>query len=67
MCFSGQTEKRIELSIGFVLTLSFVAGDLFVRALLYNIIHDATTSNAIVFVPDLHEDLETFGSICVIA
>lgn len=48
---------RIELSIGFVLMSSFVAGDLFVRALLYNI-HDATTSNAIVFVPDLHEDLE---------
>lgn len=48
---------RIELSIGFVLMSSFVAGDLFVRALLYSI-HDATTSNAIVFVPDLHEDLE---------
>lgn len=59
-------EVRIELSIGFVLMSSFVAGDLFVRALLYNI-HDATTSNAIVFVPNLHEDLETFGPMCVIA
>ena len=59
-------EVRIELSIGFVLMSSFVAGDLFVRALLYNI-HDVTTSNAIAFVPDLHVDLENFGSICVIA
>lgn len=59
-------EVRIELSIGFVFISSFVAGDLFVRALLYNI-HDVTTSNAIVFVPDLHKDLENFGSIRVIA
>lgn len=59
-------EVRIELSIGFVLMSSFVAGDLFIRALLYNI-HDATTSNAIVFVSDLYEDLENLGSICVIA